>query len=130
MTRDISEMKFIVGCVAQAYRMPKESIYKRTRLRSISEPRQVAMHFMRRKGFTFDDIGIFFSMNHATVVHGDNKIWGLMQHDRDLDKKIQEVEELIKGKWRKEKYFEKQVNKYCFPVEINNPLIVGIPSES
>lgn len=125
--RDISEMRFIVGCVAQAYRMPKEKLHIKSRLRSISEPRQVAMHFMRRKGFTFDDIGDFFSMNHATVVHADNKIWGLMQHDKDLDLKVQTVEELIKGKWRKNKYFEKQVNKYCFPVEINNPLIVGYP---
>ena len=121
-TEQKDEMKFICKRVEIYFKLSPYSLHKRTRLKEIAFPRQIAMYLMRLKGINHTTIGRFFEMNHATVIHAENKIWGERQIYEDVEKIVMY---LMNDSWRKtNKYYEKGNLINCLPCIVNNFVLV------
>lgn len=86
----------IINAVCDEYKINREVLNIRKRLRLISEPRQVAMCLLRRynwKGMTFKEIGSLFGRyDHTTVLYSCQTVENLF----DTDPRYKEIVNNIK----------------------------------
>jgi chromosomal replication initiation ATPase DnaA len=63
-------------------------VRERTRLRRVTEVRQVTFYLLKRKTrMSYQKIGNLFGLTHATVLHGVKLIKVLSENDRNFKKK-------------------------------------------
>jgi len=83
--------------VCQYFGITKEDICGKKRSQNISHPRQIAMYLSRKIiDISFPKIGLEFGgKDHATVIHGCNKIEEEMEKDGELKRTLYELEKII-----------------------------------
>lgn len=85
----------IIAVVERFYDLGEGSIKIRCRRREIVFPRQIAMYIIREEtNLTWSAIGLFFNMNHTSIISGCN----LVERKMNLDSKIKRQVEKIIGK--------------------------------
>ncbi len=89
----------IIAKVAEYFRLRRADLTGKRRLRSIVEPRQIAMFLARETtNMSFPQIGENFGgRNHATVIHACRKIEAGIQMNAQLRQNVQTLEMLIKS---------------------------------
>ena len=69
-------------------RMSSIDIKERTRLRRVTELRQITFYLLHRKTrMSYQKIGNFFGLTHATVLHGVKLVKVLIETDRNFNQK-------------------------------------------
>lgn len=111
----------ILNCVCKFYHLDKSVIFKKTRKRHICFARQVFFHFCRKyTPFSFENIGLMATdngteenYNHATVLHADKKVKGLLDVDRKFKKEYMELDKRLVD------VYIKSISINIIPEEVN-----------
>lgn len=83
--------------VSKYYNLEPEDLVKHNRQKSISDPRQIAMHLSRQlTTLSLVKIADSFERDHATVIYGDDKVKTLMEEDENLRKDVENIIALLK----------------------------------
>lgn len=102
----------IVRFVEKYYSMQPTDIYQRTRRREIVVPRQMAMLLVRKiTKWSSEKTGLYFRMDHATVLHAARTINDLCQ----VDKKFREEFNLVSS------LTETHIENFCNHKENGTP---------
>jgi chromosomal replication initiator protein len=76
--------------VCKYYKITMEEILSRSRKRSISQPRQIAMYLARRHtGRSFQAIGRSFNRYHATTLHAIGTVERLIREQGSIQKQVE-----------------------------------------
>jgi chromosomal replication initiator protein len=89
--RSFISIEEVIRCVAKHYGLKPGELKSPKRAKPITRARQVAMYLCRElTSESFPEIGSRFGgRDHATVIHGVNKITALLEVDSDLQSDIQ-----------------------------------------
>ena len=89
--RSLISIEEVIRCVAKHYGLKPSDLKSPKRAKPITRARQVAMYLCRElTSQSFPEIGSRFGgRDHATVIHGVNKITALLEVDSDLQSDIQ-----------------------------------------
>ncbi|MCT1796842.1 chromosomal replication initiator protein DnaA [Helcococcus kunzii] len=83
--------------VAKYYNLEPQDLVKQNRQKSISDPRQIAMHLSRQlTNLSLVKIADSFERDHATVIYGDDKVKTLMKEDESLRKDVENIIAILK----------------------------------
>jgi chromosomal replication initiator protein len=85
--------------VGEEYNVKLEDFKAKKRTKSVAFPRQIAMYLSRElTDFSLPKIGEEFGgRDHTTVIHAHEKISKMLQIDTQLEKKIVEIQNLLKS---------------------------------
>jgi hypothetical protein len=97
ITREPIDPQSIIGTVADYYDLHMDDLVARTRKRSVSQPRQVAMYLLTNElKLAPTHVGrLLGGRDHATVIHGAGKISGEMNEDSTLRQEVLAIKEAI-----------------------------------
>ena len=92
--RKLVSIEAILDAVSKRYNVSISQVLSKQRLRSITLPRQVAMHLSRKlTGLSLTEIGGYIGgRDHSTVIHADEKIYTLAKKDKNLFLILQKLE--------------------------------------
>ncbi|MEK7359872.1 MAG: chromosomal replication initiator protein DnaA, partial [Planctomycetota bacterium] len=92
--RKLVSIEAILDTVSKRYNVSVSQVLSKQRLRSITLPRQVAMHLSRKlTGLSLSEIGGYIGgRDHSTVIHADEKISTLAKKDKNLLLILQKLE--------------------------------------
>lgn len=92
--RKLVSIEAILDAVSKRYNVSISQVLSKQRLRSITLPRQVAMHLSRKlTGLSLSEIGGYIGgRDHSTVIHADEKISALAKKDKNLLLILQKLE--------------------------------------
>lgn len=87
----------ILKVVTSRYNIQLSLLQSKKRTKSISFPRQIAMHLARRlTGLSLNEIGGYLGgRDHTTVIHADDKIHSLRKKDQNLNELLQRIENTL-----------------------------------
>lgn len=72
--------------------MKTDDLIKQNRQKTISIPRQIAMHLSRKlTNISLVKVADSFNRDHTTVMHGDDKIKHLIETDRNVKKEVEDI---------------------------------------
>ena len=74
----------IAAAISEILHIPVDLMKVKTRKFEIMRARQICAYFMRDNGYTYDEIGLFFLKDHATMIHSVRIIESEIQYDRGL----------------------------------------------
>ena len=78
--------------VADYYNLKTDDLIKQNRQKTISIPRQIAMHLSRKlTKISLVKVADSFNRDHTTVMHGDDKIKTLIETDREIKKEVEDI---------------------------------------
>lgn len=85
--------------VGEQYSVKLEDFKAKKRTQSVAFPRQIAMYLARElTDFSLPKIGEEFGgRDHTTVIHAHEKISKMIQNDGQLQKKIEEIQSILKS---------------------------------
>jgi chromosomal replication initiator protein len=85
--------------VAKEWGVTTEGLRSKTRTKTLTVPRQVAMHLMRELlGMQLVEIGSAFGgRDHSTVIHSLERVSEMVKEDPDFARRIQKVESSLRG---------------------------------
>ncbi|MED1202704.1 chromosomal replication initiator protein DnaA [Heyndrickxia acidicola] len=85
--------------VGEEYNVKLEDFKAKKRTKSVAFPRQIAMYLSRElTDFSLPKIGEEFGgRDHTTVIHAHEKISKMLQIDTQLEKKLTEIQSLLKS---------------------------------
>ena len=85
--------------VGEEYNVKLEDFKAKKRTQSVAFPRQIAMYLARElTDFSLPKIGEEFGgRDHTTVIHAHEKISKMIQNDGQLQKKIEEIQSILKS---------------------------------
>jgi len=88
----------ILGTVTKHFGVQLSQLHSKRKLKSITLPRQVAMHLARKlTNLSLEEIGGFMGgRDHTTVMHADEKIKNLRKQDRNISATLRKLETTIK----------------------------------
>ncbi|MBS1257834.1 MAG: Chromosomal replication initiator protein DnaA [Candidatus Scalindua arabica] len=88
----------ILGIVTKHFGVQLSQLHSKRKLKSITLPRQVAMHLARKlTNLSLEEIGGFMGgRDHTTVMHADEKIKNLRKQDRNISATLRKLESTIK----------------------------------
>jgi len=94
----MEDLENIREIVFRYYGLEPDLINSKSRIRPISNARQIVHYFSRKyTNFSLTEIGWFQGMkNHATVLYSNKIIKTLLTCDKILQKDIEEIEAIIK----------------------------------
>lgn len=85
--------------VADYYDLEVQDLIKQNRQKTISEPRQVAMHLSRAlTTLSLIKIANSFERDHATVIHGDDKIKDMIKTNSEMRKDVENITAILQNK--------------------------------
>lgn len=85
-------LDLIKEIVAEYFGLKPDDLIKQNRQKSISDPRQIAMHLSRQlTNLSLVSIASSFERDHATVIYGDEKIKKLIENDRKMKKQVEDI---------------------------------------
>jgi chromosomal replication initiator protein len=89
----------IQQAVAKEWGVTTEGLRSKTRTKTLTIPRQVAMHLMRELlGMQLVEIGnAFGGRDHSTVIHSLERVSEMVKEDPDFERRIQKVESGLRG---------------------------------
>ena len=89
----------IQQAVAREWGVTTEGLRSKTRTKTLTIPRQVAMHLMRDLlGMQLVEIGnAFGGRDHSTVIHSLERVAEMVKEDPDIARRIQKVEAALRG---------------------------------
>ena len=89
----------IQQAVAKEWGVTTEGLRSKTRTKTLTIPRQVAMHLMRELlGMQLVEIGnAFGGRDHSTVIHSLERVSEMVKEDPDIARRIQKVETGLRG---------------------------------
>ena len=88
----------ILSTVTEHFGVQLSQLHSKRKLKSITLPRQVAMHLARKlTSLSLEEIGGFMGgRDHTTVMHADEKIKNLRKQDRNISATLRKLEAIIK----------------------------------
>jgi chromosomal replication initiator protein len=88
----------ILSTVTKHFGVQLSQLHSKRKLKSITLPRQVAMHLARKlTNLSLEEIGGFMGgRDHTTVMHADEKIKILRKQDRNISATLRKLETIIK----------------------------------
>ncbi len=88
----------ILSTVTKHFGVQLSLLHSKRKLKSITLPRQVAMHLARKlTNLSLEEIGGFMGgRDHTTVMHADEKIKNLRKQDRNISATLRKLETIIK----------------------------------
>jgi len=88
----------ILSTVTKHFGVQLSLLHSKRKLKSITLPRQVAMHLTRKlTSLSLEEIGGFMGgRDHTTVMHADEKIKNLRKQDRNISATLRKLEAIIK----------------------------------
>ena len=88
----------ILSTVTKHFGVQLSQLHSKRKLKSITLPRQVAMHLARKlTNLSLEEIGGFMGgRDHTTVMHADEKIKNLRKQDRNISATLRKLEASIK----------------------------------
>lgn len=90
-------LELIKEVVASYYEISIEDIISSSRQQNIARPRQIAMYLSRKMtNLSWVKIANSFERDHATVMHGSEKIESMMDEDISFAKEIKKIKTIIK----------------------------------
>jgi chromosomal replication initiator protein len=95
-TREI-EPERILRTIAQEYGLTMDELISQSRSQRVAFPRQVAMYMLREESeLSLPKIGeILGGRDHTTVMYGHDKITDLLEQDKNLRRKIVNIQEIL-----------------------------------
>ena len=89
----------IQQAVAREWGVTTEGLRSKTRTKTLTIPRQVAMHLMRELlGMQLVEIGnAFGGRDHSTVIHSLERVGEMVKEDPDFARRVQKVESSLRG---------------------------------
>src|SRR5688572_2414445 len=89
----------IQQAVAREWGVTTEGLRSKTRTKTLTIPRQVAMHLMRDLlGMQLVEIGnAFGGRDHSTVIHSLERVTEMVKEDPDFARRVQKVEMALRG---------------------------------
>ena len=88
--------KEIIQLVSQSVGIPIEEIKSRSRKRELVDARKLMAHFLsNHTSLILEDIGILINTSHSNVVHMKNKLYQLLQTDKQLQRIFNSIERHI-----------------------------------
>lgn len=86
-----------VDVIAEFFRVRREALLSKTRIRSVAYPRQVGMYLAKTMtGSSLEEIGsIFGGRDHSTVKHGIEKIKDLAETDSSVKNMLDQLRERV-----------------------------------
>ena len=89
----------IQQAVAKEWGVTTEGLRSKTRTKTLTVPRQVAMHLMRELlGMQLVEIGnAFGGRDHSTVIHSLERVSEMVKEDPDFARRLQKVETGLRG---------------------------------
>lgn len=92
-------LELIKEVVAEYYELTPNDLIKPNRQKSISDPRQIAMHLSRElTDLSLVKIANSFERDHATVIYGYDKVKQLKETDPKIKKEVEEIIAKIKSR--------------------------------
>jgi len=90
----------ILNTVTKHYGVQLSQLHSKRRLKSITLPRQIAMHLARKfTNLSLGEIGGYMGgRDHTTVMHADDKIKKLKSHDRNVSYSLRKLEDALTKK--------------------------------
>ena len=87
----------ILNTVTKHFSVQLSQLHSKRKLKSITLPRQVAMHLARKlTNLSLEEIGGYMGgRDHTTVMHADEKIRNLKKEDRNISATLRKLETLI-----------------------------------
>lgn len=87
----------ILKVVTTRYNIQLSLLQSRRKTKSVTFPRQIAMHLARRlTGLSLNEIGGYLGgRDHTTVIHADEKIHSLREKDQNLNELLQNIENTL-----------------------------------
>lgn len=87
----------ILKAITSRYNVQLSLLQSKKRMKSISLPRQIAMHLARRlTSLSLNEIGGYLGgRDHTTVIHADEKIHSLRKKDKNLNELLQKIEDTL-----------------------------------
>ncbi len=87
----------ILNTVTKHFGVQLSQLHSKRKLKSITLPRQVAMHLTRKlTNLSLEEIGGYMGgRDHTTVMHADEKIKNLKKQDRSMSATLRKLETLI-----------------------------------
>ncbi|MDO5026776.1 MAG: chromosomal replication initiator protein DnaA [Tissierellia bacterium] len=90
-------LELIKEVVASHYNLSVDEIISTSRQQNIARPRQVAMYLSRKMtNLSWVKIANSFERDHATIMHGTEKIENMMEDDIAFAKEIKKIKDKIK----------------------------------
>lgn len=90
-------LELIKDVVASYYSISVDDIISASRQQNIARPRQIAMYLSRKMtNLSWVKIANSFERDHATVMHGSEKIENMMETDIGFAKEIKKIKDKIK----------------------------------
>lgn len=88
----------ILSTVTKHFGVQLSQLHSKRKLKSITLPRQIAMHLARKlTNLSLEEIGGFMGgRDHTTVMHADEKIKSLRKQDRNISATLRKLEAIIK----------------------------------
>ena len=88
----------ILKLVALHFNVRTSELKSSKRVRKLAHPRQICMYLLRKHLLmSYPEIGKFIGgKDHSTVMHGVNKICGLLKNDTDMIDSVSAIESLIR----------------------------------
>jgi chromosomal replication initiator protein len=85
--------------VAKEWGVTIDGLRSKTRTKTLTIPRQVAMHLMRELlGMQLVEIGnAFGGRDHSTVIHSLERVSEMVKDDADFARRVQKVETALRG---------------------------------
>jgi len=95
-TKEI-EPEQILNTIAQEYGISMEDLLSHSRSQRVAFPRQVAMYMLREESeLSLPKIGeLLGGRDHTTVMYGHDKITDLLERDKNLRRKIVNIQEIL-----------------------------------
>ena len=88
--------KEIIQLVSQSVGIPIEEIRSRSRKRELVDARKLTAHFLsNHTSLILEDIGVLINTSHSNVVHMKNKLYQLLQTDKQLQRIFNSIERHI-----------------------------------
>jgi len=91
------EPERILRTIAQEYGLSLEELLSQSRSQRVAFPRQVAMYMLREEAeLSLPKIGeMLGGRDHTTVMYGHDKITDLLEQDKNLRRKIVNIQEIL-----------------------------------
>ncbi|MDL2248440.1 chromosomal replication initiator protein DnaA [Tyzzerella sp. OttesenSCG-928-J15] len=95
--KPVVDVDYIQKVVANFFNISQDDIVGKKRSQNIAHPRQIAMYLSRKlTDLSLPKIGEHFGgRDHSTIIHGCDKIAGLIEKDISLKNTVIEIEKLI-----------------------------------
>lgn len=92
----LGDINHIINIVCDTFNVEVDDVKSRSRKRTFTEPRQIAIYFIRQKtNLSLKNIGRIFLRDHSTIINSIEVVTDSIQVNKRFNKKIEQLERLI-----------------------------------